>query len=290
MAMQPRPILHPGPVGGSRVDALPVHVRQVDLSLQPGRHLLAALVQALRTSAPGCTSAVLRLHGGALAPFAYVMPALSKTPEHAVYFSDRFDAPGAVQLIDASVTFGQRDAAPWLHCHARWQDADGTPHCGHVLPEDAVLAAPMAATAWLMDGAVFDVVPDAETRFTLFKPLPQPPAGDAPPNALAVRVPPNADICSALEAVCRTHGITHATVRGGVGSTVGALFEDGRRVEPFVTEVLVQQGRITPGPDGQPEAQLDVALVDHTGGLASGRLTRGANGVLVTFELVLQPD
>jgi predicted DNA-binding protein with PD1-like motif len=285
--MQTRPILHPGPVDARRVDALPVHVRQVDLQLQSGHHLLAAVVQALPAD---CAGAVLRLHGGALAPFAYVMPALAKSPEHAVYFSDRFDAPGAVRLIDASVTYGRRDGQPWLHCHARWQDADGTPHCGHVLPEDAVLAAPMAATAWLMDGAGFDVVADAETRFSLFKPRAHPPATDARPNALALRVAPNADICSALEAVCREHGIRQATVRGGVGSTVGALFDDGHRVEPFVTEVLVQQGRVVAGADGQPQAELDVSLVDHTGGLASGRLARGANGVLVTFELVLQPD
>ena len=148
----------------------------------------------------------------------------------------------------------------------------------------------MAATAWLLDGAVFEVLADAETGFALFKPQPCAPAGAAPPNALAVRVAPNEDICSALEALCLAQGITHATVRGGVGSIVGAAFDDGRQVEPFVTELLVQQGRISPGPDGAPVAALDVSLVDHTGGLASGRLARGANAVLVTFELVLQPD
>lgn len=285
--MKTRRIQHPGPVSAERIDVLPVHLREVALTLQPGQALLPALVQALPAD---CTSAVLRLHGGTLAPFAYVMPALSKTPDHAVYFSDRFDAPGAVRLVDASVTYGQRDGAPWLHCHARWTDADGTPHCGHLLPEDVVLTTPMAATAWLMDGAAFTVVPDAETGFTLFRPLPCPPSTDAQPNALVVRVAPNEDICTALETVCATRGITHATVRGGVGSTVGAAFADGRVVEPFVTEVLVQQGRIAPAADGRPEAALDVSLVDHTGGLADGRMQRGANGVLVTFELVLQPD
>lgn len=286
--MARRTIQHPGPVAPQRIDVLPVHLREVALTLQPGRALLPALVQALP---PDRTSAVLRLRGGALAPFAYVMPALSKTPDHAVYFSDRFDAPGAVRLIDASVTYGLRDGTPWLHCHARWTDlVDGTPHCGHLLPEDVVLTTPMAATAWLLDGAAFTVVPDAETGFTLFRPLPCPPASDTRPNALAVRVAPNEDICTALEAVCAERGITRATVRGGVGSTVGAAFDDGRVVEPFVTEVLIQNGRIAPGADGQPEALLDVSLVDHTGGLADGRLQRGANGVLVTFELVLQPD
>ena len=286
--MARRTIQHPGPVGPQRIDVLPVRLREVMLTLQPGRALLPALVQVLPAD---CTSAVLRLHGGALAPFAYVMPAVSKTADHAVYFSDRFDASGAVRLIDASVTYGLRDDAPWLHCHARWQDAaDGTPHCGHLLPEDVVLTTPMAATAWLMDGATFTVVPDAETGFTLFRPLPCPPASDTTPNALAVRVAPNEDICSALETVCAERGIAHATVRGGVGSTVGAAFADGRTVEPFVTEVLIQEGRIAPGADGRPTAALDVSLVDHTGGLADGRLARGANGVLVTFELVIEPD
>ena len=285
--MPRRSIQHPGPVGEQRVQAQPAHLQQVSLRLQPDHSLLQALVLALPA---GCHSAVLRLHGGALTPFAYVMPALSATAEHAVYFSGRFDAPGTVQLTEASVTFGRRAGQPWLHCHARWTDADGTPHCGHLLPDDAMLATPMAATAWLMDGAVFEVLPDAETGFTLFKPQPCAPTSAAPPNALALRVAPNQDICNALEAVCLAHGIRHATVRGGVGSTVGAAFDDGRHVEPLVTEVLVQHGRISPGLDGAPEAVLDVSLVDDTGGLASGRLARGANGVLVTFELVLQPD
>jgi predicted DNA-binding protein with PD1-like motif len=282
-----RQIQHPGPVETPRVNAEPVALRRLDLLLRPGQTLLDALVASLPA---GTRSAVLQLAGGALSPFAYVMPALSKTAEHAVFFSDRFDADGPVQLIDACVTFGQRDGAPWLHCHARWTAADGRPHCGHVLPEQAVLSAPVAASAWLVDGAAFEVVPDAETRFTLFKPLPRAATGAAGHHALALRIAPNADVCGALEAVCRQHGIHSASVRGGVGSTVGAAFDDGRRVEPFVTELLVRRGRIRPDAQGHPVAEIDVSLVDHLGGLANGRLQRGANPVLVTFELVLEPD
>ncbi len=282
-----RQIQHPGPATASRVDVVPVALRHLDLVLQPGQNLLDALVSALPA---GTNSAVLTLAGGEMSPFAYVMPALSRTAEHAVYFSDRFDACGPVQLIDARVTFGQRDAAPWLHCHARWTDADGTPHCGHVLPEQVVLGAAVAASAWLLDGAAFEVVPDAETRFTLFKPLPRAATGIGGRPALALRIAPNEDVCGALEAVCRQHGIHSASVRGGVGSTVGAAFDDGRRVQPFVTELLVRRGRIRPEAQGQPVAEIDVSLVDHLGGLADGRLQRGANPVLVTFELVLEPD
>lgn len=285
--MTPRAIQHPGPVGAQRVDAVPVALQRLGLLLEPGQTLLQALVAALPA---GTCSAVLTLESGALFPFAYVMPALSRTAEHAVYFSDRFDAAAPVQLHEASVTFGQRDGQPWLHCHARWTAADGTPHCGHLLPEDALLASPMAATAWVLAGAVFDVVPDAETRFTLFRPQPVTPTDGVLTDALAVRLAPNEDVCAALESLCREQGWRSATVRGGVGSTVGAAFEDGRTVEPFVTEVLIQQGRVQPAADGALRAEIDVSLVDYTGGLASGRLMRGANPVLVTFELVLQAD
>lgn len=285
--MAQRTIQHPGPVGPQRVDAVPVALRHVDLLLQPGQTLLQALVAALPA---GTRSAVLTLGGGALFPFAYVMPALAKTAEHAVYFSDRFDAPVPVQLQQACVTFGQRDGEPWLHCHARWAAADGTPHCGHVLPDEALLASPMPATAWLLDGAAFEVVPDAETRFTLFRPQAAEDAGAAIGRAVALRLAPNEDVCTALEAVCHQQGWRGATVRGGVGSTVGAAFDDGRRVEPFVTEVLIHHGRVQPGAGGALQADIDVSLVDYTGGLASGRLARGANPVLVTFELVLEAD
>lgn len=285
-----RRIQHPGPVAEQRVTVVNTTVREQALHLQPGRSLLAALDHALAPT--GAVSAVLQLQPGTLQPFAYVMPALSKTPAHAVYFSDRFDADGAVQLETATVTLGQRDGQPSLHCHARWRDAEGRRHCGHVLPQEAMLASPLQATAWLLDGAAFQVMADDETAFSLFKPAPRPSAGGDQPGraALAVRLAPNQDVCTALETLCQERGITHATVRGGVGSTVGALFDDGRRVEPFVTELLVRQGRVRPGADGAPRAEIDVSLVDHTGGLADGRLARGGNAVLVTFELVLEPD
>jgi hypothetical protein len=70
---------------------------------------------------------------------------------------------------------------------------------------------------------------------------------------------------------------------------VGAVFDDGRVVEPFVTEVLIHSGRVVRGSDGAPQAQINVSLVDFSGGVHHGRLRRGANPVLVTFELVLVP-
>jgi len=104
----------------------------------------------------------------------------------------------------------------------------------------------------------------------------------------ALRVAPNIDICTALETFCRERGITHAKIQGGVGSTVGAVFDDGRVVEPFVTELLIRNGDVLTNAAGQTQAQLDVSMVDYKGGISEGRLARGQNPVLVTFELALE--
>ena len=42
------------------------------------------------------------------------------------------------------------------------------------------------------------------------------------------------------------------------------------------------------GLDGAPRAEVDVGLVAYTGEIAEGRLARGQNPVLITFELVLE--
>ena len=283
-----RRIQHPGPVAAQRHSVVAAQVRRQDWLLPAGDTLRATLATALAGS--GAASAVLTLGSGRLFPFSHVMPALSTSPEHAVYFSRTFVAGQPVQLQTASVTLGRRDSTPWLHCHATWASATGQQHTGHLLPDDVVLGTPLEAAAWLLDGAGFEVQADAETRFSLFQPVAWPSTANTGRPALLVRLAPNEDVCGALEALCTQHGITHAHVRGGVGSTVGAVFDDGRCMLPFVTETLVRQGCIRPGPDGKPMAQMDVSMVDHTGGQASGRLARGQNAVLVTFELVLEPD
>jgi predicted DNA-binding protein with PD1-like motif len=296
-----RHIQHPGSADAT-IDVVDAGLLALKVELQPDLSLIDALSQALGQQ--GVQSAVLKLAGLHLAPFAYVMPALSRRPDYAVYFSDRHDAPGAVCIEEATVTFGLNNGRPTLHCHADWVDEQGQRFCGHVLPADAIVTrAECLIDAWALVGAAFEVVPDAETRFTLFKPRPAEtprqsrvfdesvtsrPASARP--ALALRLPPNVDVCTALEAVCRERGIRSATVRGGVGSTVGVAFDDGRDVDAFVTETLVRQGRVTTDVNGELRADIDVTLIDYLGGRHQGRLARGQNPVLVTFELVLEID
>ena len=260
----------------------------VTLTLSPGRSLLAAVTDAL---APwgGC-SAVLTMRGGAFSPFAYAIPDLPKTPEHAAYFSDTYRVESPVRLDVAAVTYGQRQGQPWLHCHATWTQASGVRGCGHLIADEAFVFEAIEASACIIEHAGFQVTADAETNFSLFQPQAtglRMLVSDKP--ALAVRLAPNQDVCTALEDLCRQHGMTGAEVKGGVGSTVGAMFDDGRVVEPFATEVLIRQGRVFTNARGELEAEIDVTLVDHGGAMAEGRLQRGANAVLMTFELVLVP-
>jgi predicted DNA-binding protein with PD1-like motif len=226
---------------------------------------------------------------GALGPFAYVMPALSKTGENAAFYSDIFRPAGIARLKMATMTLGARDGAPFFHCHGLWIEADGRINGGHILPEETVVAEPFAVDAFGLDGAAFTAEPDPETNFKLFGPVARPAAAvETTSRAFALRLRPNQDFGGALEAFCREREIISAKLHGGVGSTIGARFADGRIVEPFATELAVSSGVVAIGAGGALEAELDIALVDYLGGIAEGRLTRGDNPVLMTMELVLE--
>jgi predicted DNA-binding protein with PD1-like motif len=140
-------------------------------------------------------------------------------------------------------------------------------------------------------GAAFVAEYDAETNFTLFGPVSQrdSTAPQAGKRVFALHLRPNQDLASALETFCRERGIEGARLHGGVGSIIGARYQGGGRVEAFATEMAILSGRIVPGEGGEPQAELDVALIDHAGSLSEGRLVRGDNPVLMTLEVVLEP-
>jgi predicted DNA-binding protein with PD1-like motif len=237
----------------------------------------------------GFSSGVLSMREGALGPFAYVMPALSKTGANAAFYSDTFRPDGITRLKLGAMTLGERDGAPFFHCHGLWTETDGHLHGGHILPEESIVAESFAVEAFGIDGAMFTAEPDPETNFKLFGPVTCA-ATDVTTDrrAFALRLRPNQDFAAALEGFCRQHGILRARIHGGVGSTIGAHFTDGRTVVPFATELAIRSGMVAPGADGTLQATLDVALVDYLGGIAEGRLMRGDNPVLMTMELVLE--
>jgi predicted DNA-binding protein with PD1-like motif len=277
-----RSIKQPGPQIAERIQWVEVRGRAFSFTLEAGLPLLEAATRGF--AAQGFAGGTLNMTGGALGPFGYVMPALSQSGENAAFYSDTFRPAGVSRLKLATMTLGARDGAPFFHCHGLWREADGRMSGGHMLPEETFVAEPFEARAFGIDGAVFEAEPDPETRFKLFGPVPAKPSGaDGSNRAFAMRLRPNQDFAACLEAFCRDRGIARARIHGGVGSTIGARFADGKIIEPFATELAITSGVVASG-----EATLDVALIDYTGGIGEGRLIRGDNPVLMTMELVLE--
>ena len=282
-----RRIVQPGPPVSERIQWVETRGRAFSFTIEADLPLLEAVRRGF--AAQGFASGTLNIAGGALGPFAYVMPALSTTGENAAFYSETFRPAGVTRLKTGAMTFGSRDGKPFFHCHALWTEADGRVNGGHILPEETLVAEPFEVEAFGLDGALFTAEPDPETNFKLFGPVASLSAGATTTSrAFALRLRPNQDFAEALETFCRARGIFRARLHGGVGSTIGARLTDGRSVVPFATELAVSSGSVASGAGGTLEAALEVALVDYLGGLAQGRLVRGDNPVLMTMELVLE--
>ena len=282
-----RSILQPGPPVPERIQWVAARGRAFGFTLEAGLPLLEAARRGFASQ--GFSGGVLSMRGGALGPFAYVMPALSKTGANAAFYSDTFRPDGITQLKCAAMTLGERDGAPFFHCHGLWTESDGRLHGGHILPEECIVAEPFAVEAFGIDGAAFTADVDSETNFKLFGPVARAVTNaKTDSRAFAMRLRPNQDFAGALETFCRQRGIFNARVHGGVGSTIGAHFTDGRKIVPFATELAIRSGTVQAGANGMLEATLDIALVDYLGGIAEGQLVRGDNPVLMTMELVLE--
>src|SRR6201991_1564915 len=164
-----RSIKQPGPPAVERIQCVEVRGRAFSFTLEAGLPLLEAARRGF--AAQGFASGTLNIRSGALGPFGYVMPALSKTGENAAFYSDTFRPQGVTRLKLATMTLGTRDGAPFFHCHGLWREADGRISGGHILPEETIVAEPFAVEAFGIDGAIFTAEPDPETNFKLFGPV-----------------------------------------------------------------------------------------------------------------------
>jgi predicted DNA-binding protein with PD1-like motif len=285
--IQMRTKQQPGTPDAERIAFVEANGREFQFALEPGLPLLEAVRRGF--AAEGFVSGVVNFGEIALAPFAYVMPALSSTPDFAAYYSETYRPEGVTHLIDGAMTFGTRDGAPFFHCHALWHEADGKLTGGHILPvAETVVARPATVHAFGLSGACFDGTPCRETHFKLFEPsvdIPRETLTDQ--RCFALRMRPNIDLHLALEDFCRKHDIRAARILGGVGSTIEARFTDHAPMTNFATEVYVRDGRITPDEQGVLQASISAALVDYMGETGWGELKRGDSPVLMTFELVL---
>lgn len=282
-----RGIRQPGPALEPRIVAVPGRARAFGLTLKPGETLLEGVRRGF--AAEGFASGALDVGGLALGPFAYVMPALSTDGANAAFYSDIFRPQGVSRIEAGAMSFGRRDGAAFFHCHALWREADSRLTGGHVLPAETRVAERVTLNAIGIAGARFEADHDPETNFTLFGPVAS--AGESASGAEAhlLRLRPNQDFTTAIEAFCKERGIASARIGGGVGSLIGARFVDAPPVDNFATEIFISGGSVAPGPAGELEAAIEIGLVDFTGAVARGRLERGRNPVLMTFELMLLP-
>ena len=274
-----RRIIHPGPVAPVRREVARTKLNPVSGVLQPGETFMDAVARVFREA--GCRGGFLTIGTGTCNPFRYVLPALSPDAEHAAWYSETFAPAAGGRFLGATAIVGERDCAPFLHCHGMWDTGEGVRRMGHVLPFDSVVGEAIAVSGWGSGNAAFVSLPDSETNFTLFSPR----GGDEAGNGVLLRLRPNEDVCTAVEEVCTDLGIRKARVHG-IGSIFEPAFEDGRRIPCLATEIAIEEGIVEMTGEGL-RARIDAAVVDVSGEIHQGRLARGGNPVGVTFELVI---
>ncbi|MEP9353134.1 DUF296 domain-containing protein [Xanthobacter sp. KR7-65] len=282
---EPRRVAQPGPEAIERVESAVGTLTVLDFELEAGLTLNEAVCGPLLRASMG--AAQVELSGGALGPFTYVMPAAATDALHAAWYSAAFTPPGETRFERGNVTFGRKEGAPFIHCHAFWTEADGSRHGGHIMPHDTVVAAPIRARAYAAAEVETTADFDPETNFPLFTPHAAMAPQGAPRIAFA-RVRPNTDLFTAVEDICRRHGFAAGRLRGGVGSIIGARFETAPPVDDYATEVFITDGTVAKDAEGVLVADISLSLVGLSGVTAEGRLVRGDNPVLITFELAVE--
>ena len=271
-----RTLRQPGPVHPVRFDVFRGAAERLRFRVPAGVTLNDGLTAPL--VAAGFQAGTIVVRGAVCEPFRFVMPGPADSPAHVAYFTAPEAPEGPVRIEQANATFGWAAGAAAIHCHASWMEADGRRRGGHILPSETRVSEAFEAEAWVFSDVRIEIAQDPETNFPLF----QPSGASRDGTALVARIKPNEDVLTALEQIATVHGMRDAEVRGSLGSLVGARFTDGRQVDDIATEVLVRQGRIRDG-----IAELEMVVVDGSGGIHEGWLMRGENAVCITFDLVL---
>ena len=212
-----RNIKQPGAPAAERIQWVEAKGRAFTFTLQAGVPLLEAARRGF--AAEGFASGVLNFGGGALGPFAYVMPALSKTGQNAAFYSDTYRPGGVTRTKLGSMTLGMRDGAPFFHCHGLWTEAEGRASGGHMMPDETIVAEPFEVEAFGIDGALFAAEPDPETNFKLFgrwrlrAPARARPAGPSRCGCAPTRILPAASKRSAARTASRARKFTAGSAR-----------------------------------------------------------------------------
>ena len=276
-------ITQPGPVSPERQEILPVEAQPIEVTLRQDIPLEDAVAEALATA--GFDGGWLEIADAPVAALDYVIPALASDDEHVAWYSaiHSFGGPGRIERL--GMTVGRDGNASFLHGHGLWTPEAGKTAMGHILAPRTMLSEPAVARGTGIFGAHFARQADPETNFTLFRPTGSAKDGKDVSHAL-VRLAPNQDFTHALEQACARIGWDGARVQG-LGSLIGARFDDGTILDSTATEFLILDAEVRS--DGSTEKGPEIAIVGIDGGdIRTGRVCRDENPVLITAELMLE--
>ncbi|MEQ8877025.1 MAG: hypothetical protein RIC49_11515 [Phycisphaerales bacterium] len=262
-----RKVQHPGPVMAERFAAVPCKAAHRRVTLTAGSTLLQAM-----TDAAGRAGAWFDLTDLPVETLTFVHPAPASDDTHVAWYSAATVLNDAT-ILQAGAHLGRRDGAAFAHVHGLWAANDGTRHAGHLLPEATVLSADCEVDAWMLEGAVMESAPDAETGFTLFRPIATGPVDR--PNAVLATIRPNEILEEGLANCASLVDLPVQAVKG-LGSLIGTRLVAQAGLDDIATEVLLT------GESGE-----DVVAVGFDGRAVAGNLTPSSNRVCVTFEALM---
>ena len=258
---------HPGPAAAARVSALPCRATHRRVTLAAG----ATLLQAMAEAAEGA-GAWFDLSDLPVEKLSFVRPAPSPDDRHVAWYSAETELRDAV-IERAGALLGRREGAAFAHIHGMWRAKDRASYAGHLLAEKTVLSADHTVDVWLLEGAILETAPDAETEFTLFRPAASAPVDS--PNAVLATIRPNEAIEDGIEKCAAVSDLSVSAVKG-LGSFVGTQLRGQPALRDIATEVLLM------GEDGRSAISVGLA-----GPPVRGELAARANRVCVTVEVLL---
>lgn len=278
------PLTHPGAVARQRLESVSGGTVTRRASLSPGRRLVDAIDDEL--TALGVDSAQVELLGGPLARVSYCIPALCSDGSRAAWYSETHEAVTPATIVAGSATVGRRDGERFMHCHAAWYDAHGALRGGHLWPDTVVGATPVEVVVHALDSVALTSGTDDETLMPVFTPSATTTAVAGESRSVMSRVRPGVEIHDAVRRVMAEAGFERASVRGSLGSLVGAtLLRDGgvAHADGPATEVSLAGHAVHGG-----EAHLSAFVMDRHGAVVVGELAERGNLVAVTFELLVE--
>lgn len=285
-------VVHAGARVEPRIVSVPTRHSVHDIDLPEGTDLFETVTDLLHSL--DVDGLMVEFLAGEFGHISFVHPAYGPDAEHPMSFTSEFASPGPARLRHASATVGFKDGAPFSHIHASWDEEDGRIRGGHLLPGTLAGAAGLRLRVFALHDARLLSDHDSETGFSAFAPAPKPNAEDVSDfdaadlprefDSVISRVRPGEIIDEAVVRVCRDAGFDSADVRASLGSTTGAVFDDGTAPWPAV-EFTHLAGTVSGALCEGPAVVLEGEVADVAGEIHSGRLAVGANPVAVTFEL-----